>query len=108
MARWARTVNRCVFVLFSVCNYKLTALQRLNMSYWNELVQTYFTEKATMKLTLWKDNQQVEAKPFGAFSNRDDAVYNILTAEFRNRLSYLPAVFPRYQSIRSQNPDSHH
>ena len=37
------------------------------MKYWTELVSQYFTERATMKLTLWKDNQQVEAKPFGAF-----------------------------------------
>ncbi|TBU27697.1 LIM-domain binding protein-domain-containing protein [Dichomitus squalens] len=38
--------------------------QRLNMSYWTTVVSKYFSEKATMKLTLWKDNQQVEAKPF--------------------------------------------
>ncbi|PIL36623.1 hypothetical protein GSI_00312 [Ganoderma sinense ZZ0214-1] len=37
---------------------------RLNMSYWLNFVGQYFTEKATIKLTLWKDNQQVEAKPF--------------------------------------------
>ena len=35
------------------------------MQYWQQIVQMYFSEKATMKLTLWKDNQQVEAKPFG-------------------------------------------
>lgn len=44
----------------------LLALQRLNLTYWNTLVDQFFTDKATMKLTLWKDNQQVEAKPFGA------------------------------------------
>ncbi|TFK88377.1 hypothetical protein K466DRAFT_547216 [Polyporus arcularius HHB13444] len=38
--------------------------ERLKMSYWNRVVQMYFSEKATIKLTLWKDNQQVEAKPF--------------------------------------------
>ncbi|KAI0643633.1 LIM-domain binding protein-domain-containing protein [Trametes meyenii] len=37
---------------------------RLKQSYWASLVANFFTEKATMKLTLWKDNQQVEAKPF--------------------------------------------
>lgn len=36
------------------------------MTYWMNFVASYFTEKSTMKLTLWKDNQQVEAKPFGA------------------------------------------
>ena len=40
-------------------------LQRLKQSYWTNVVTTYFTEKATMKLTLWKDNQRSEAKPFG-------------------------------------------
>ncbi len=48
-----------------VRTYELTLLQRLKMSYWNRVVQMYFSEKATIKLTLWKDNQQVEAKPFG-------------------------------------------
>ncbi|KAI1788972.1 LIM-domain binding protein-domain-containing protein [Ganoderma leucocontextum] len=37
---------------------------RLNMSYWTNFVAMYFTEKSTIKLTLWKDNQQAEAKPF--------------------------------------------
>ncbi|KAJ8502075.1 hypothetical protein ONZ51_g198 [Trametes cubensis] len=37
---------------------------RLKQSYWTNVVTTYFTEKATMKLTLWKDNQRSEAKPF--------------------------------------------
>ncbi|KAI0366206.1 hypothetical protein BV20DRAFT_662877 [Pilatotrama ljubarskyi] len=37
---------------------------RLKQSYWESIVGQFFTEKATMKLTLWKDNQQVEAKPF--------------------------------------------
>lgn len=48
-----------------VLTLQLTLLQRLKMSYWKHVVQTYFSEKATIKLTLWKDNQQVEAKPFG-------------------------------------------
>nr|VWO98933.1 Acyl-CoA desaturase (EC [Ganoderma boninense] len=37
---------------------------RLNMGYWFNVAGQYFTEKSTIKLTLWKDNQQVEAKPF--------------------------------------------
>lgn len=28
-------------------------------------MKKYFTSKATMKITLWKDNQRQEAKPFG-------------------------------------------
>lgn len=31
--------------------------------FWEKLVQEYFTPKAIMKMTLWKDNQKVEAKP---------------------------------------------
>ncbi|TDL29109.1 hypothetical protein BD410DRAFT_710621 [Rickenella mellea] len=37
---------------------------RLQLSYWENLVKEYFTSKAVMKLTLWKDNQRNEAKPF--------------------------------------------
>ena len=50
----------------SVSHSSIDSLQRLNMTYWMNFVASYFTEKSTMKLTLWKDNQQVEAKPFGA------------------------------------------
>ncbi|KAI0346946.1 hypothetical protein BDW22DRAFT_1425038 [Trametopsis cervina] len=38
--------------------------QKLQLSYWEELVSEYFTSKATFKFTLWKDNQRLEAKPF--------------------------------------------
>ncbi|KAH9956784.1 LIM-domain binding protein, partial [Russula dissimulans] len=31
---------------------------------WESLVEEYFTTSATLKLTLWKDNQRVEAKIF--------------------------------------------
>ncbi|KAL4082163.1 LIM-domain binding protein-domain-containing protein [Scleroderma yunnanense] len=31
--------------------------------FWESLVREYFTPKAIMKITLWKDNQKVEAKP---------------------------------------------
>ncbi|KAH9942987.1 LIM-domain binding protein-domain-containing protein [Epithele typhae] len=37
---------------------------RLKEGFWLEFVQSFFVEKAAMKLTLWKDNQHVEAKPF--------------------------------------------
>ncbi|KAF9458019.1 LIM-domain binding protein-domain-containing protein [Collybia nuda] len=37
---------------------------KLQLSWWNELVKEYFTPKAVMKFTLWKDNQRNEAKPF--------------------------------------------
>ena len=30
-------------------------------------MRKYFTSKATMKITLWKENQRQEAKPFGAY-----------------------------------------
>ncbi|KAI9572422.1 LIM-domain binding protein [Boletus coccyginus] len=34
------------------------------LSYWDGVVRDYFTPKAIMKVTLWKDNQRNEAKPF--------------------------------------------
>ncbi|KZT74462.1 hypothetical protein DAEQUDRAFT_807589 [Daedalea quercina L-15889] len=34
------------------------------MPFWDRFVRKYFTPKATMKITLWKDNQRQEAKPF--------------------------------------------
>ncbi|KAF9224417.1 hypothetical protein BS17DRAFT_801871 [Gyrodon lividus] len=34
------------------------------LSHWDALVREYFTPKAIMKVTLWKDNQRSEAKPF--------------------------------------------
>ncbi|KAG9317073.1 LIM-domain binding protein-domain-containing protein [Chiua virens] len=34
------------------------------LSYWSSIVREYFTPKAIMKVTLWKDNQKNEAKPF--------------------------------------------
>ncbi|TFK22192.1 hypothetical protein FA15DRAFT_671796 [Coprinopsis marcescibilis] len=37
---------------------------KLSLSFWNELVKEYFTPKALVKFTLWKDNQRNEAKPF--------------------------------------------
>lgn len=41
--------------------------QKLQLSWWNDLIKEYFTPKAVMKLTLWKDNQRNEAKPFGKY-----------------------------------------
>ncbi|KAI0289515.1 LIM-domain binding protein-domain-containing protein [Russula brevipes] len=38
--------------------------QKLQLSHWANLVNEYFTSTATLKLTLWKDNQRVEAKVF--------------------------------------------
>ncbi|OCH85036.1 hypothetical protein OBBRIDRAFT_740580 [Obba rivulosa] len=37
---------------------------RLQLSHWENLVETFFTDYAVMRLTLWKDNQRTEAKPF--------------------------------------------
>ncbi|KAG6819458.1 hypothetical protein H0H93_011628 [Arthromyces matolae] len=39
-------------------------LEKLQLSWWSDLIKEYFTPKAIMKLTLWKDNQRNEAKPF--------------------------------------------
>ncbi|KAG5732265.1 hypothetical protein E4T56_gene11460 [Termitomyces sp. T112] len=38
--------------------------QKLQLSWWKDLINEYFTPKAMMKFTLWKDNQRNEAKPF--------------------------------------------
>lgn len=37
---------------------------KLSLAWWNSLVKEYFTPKASFRLTLWKDNEQSEAKPF--------------------------------------------
>jgi len=39
--------------------------QKLGLVFWENLVKDYFTPKAILKYTLWKDNQRNEAKPFG-------------------------------------------
>lgn len=39
--------------------------QKLQLSHWIGLVEEFFLASATLKLTLWKDNQKVEAKVFG-------------------------------------------
>lgn len=46
-------------------SYQEKSTSRLQLSHWDSLVKEYFTSRATMKLTLWKENQQYEAKPFG-------------------------------------------
>lgn len=39
--------------------------QKHQLSWWNELIREYFTPRAIMRFTLWKDNLRSEAKPFG-------------------------------------------
>ncbi|KAJ7762723.1 LIM-domain binding protein-domain-containing protein [Mycena maculata] len=41
-----------------------TQSQKLKLSYWDTLIREYFTPKAIMKLTLWRDSMKNEAKPF--------------------------------------------
>jgi hypothetical protein len=36
--------------------------------HWEEVMQDFFTPTTLWKLTLWKDNERREAKPFGKFS----------------------------------------
>ncbi|KAF8628168.1 hypothetical protein AX17_006038 [Amanita inopinata Kibby_2008] len=38
--------------------------KKLHLSWWEECVKEYFAPSAVMKITLWKDNQRTEAKPF--------------------------------------------
>ncbi|KAJ8086059.1 hypothetical protein PM082_004878 [Marasmius tenuissimus] len=49
---------------FSGCLATENKTQKLQLAWWNELVREYFTPKAMMKYTLWKDNQRTEAKVF--------------------------------------------
>lgn len=37
------------------------------MKFWEATVREYFTPRARLRFTLWKDNLQQEAKPFGAY-----------------------------------------
>ncbi|KDQ65091.1 hypothetical protein JAAARDRAFT_247815 [Jaapia argillacea MUCL 33604] len=37
---------------------------KLRLEYWDQIVDEYFTRDSQLKLTLWKDNQRNEAKPF--------------------------------------------
>lgn len=39
--------------------------RKLSLSFWDNVVKDYFTPDASFKLTLWKENQRLEAKPFG-------------------------------------------
>jgi len=48
-----------------VLGARLTNNQKLGLMFWENLVKDYFTPKAILKYTLWKDNQRNEAKPFG-------------------------------------------
>ncbi|KAL0062631.1 hypothetical protein AAF712_010468 [Marasmius tenuissimus] len=40
-------------------------IEKHQLAWWNDIVREYFTPKAIMKLTLWKDNKRLEAKIFG-------------------------------------------
>ena len=41
--------------------------QKHHLGYWNDLIREYFTPEAVMSLVFWKDNQRLEAKPFGEY-----------------------------------------
>lgn len=75
-------------------------LHKLQLSFWNDLVKTYFTPKAVMKFTLWKDNQRLEAKPFGEW-----LLFACLCSllpmcrHSRNRRTHSSAILPRNYSI---------
>lgn len=45
--------------------YLTNDYKKLGLTFWENLVKEYFTSKAILKYTLWKDNQRNEAKPFG-------------------------------------------
>ncbi|KAH9950147.1 LIM-domain binding protein-domain-containing protein [Amylocystis lapponica] len=37
---------------------------KMELSYWERFVRDFYTPKSVLKITLWKDNQRNEAKPF--------------------------------------------
>ncbi|KAJ8514876.1 hypothetical protein ONZ45_g7622 [Pleurotus djamor] len=38
--------------------------KKMRLDWWQDLIKEYFSPKAIMKFTLWKDSQRQEAKPF--------------------------------------------
>lgn len=83
--------------------------QKHNLSFWNDLIREYFTPSAIMRLTLWKDNQRIEAKPFGEY------FYRFLLSRYlfmrdsrfccRNRRPNLAKIFFGYNPIWCQIHD---
>jgi hypothetical protein len=66
-------------------------------------VKDYFTPKAIMKLTLWKDNQRNELKLFGQLPILQIIRFDsIIYSNIRDRLPYPPAVFSRHHAMRCQ------
>lgn len=65
LASESRTVRLNEFLNLCYFELRIIFLQKLQLSWWSDLIKEYFTPKAVMKLTLWKDNQRNEAKPFG-------------------------------------------
>jgi LIM-domain binding protein len=47
------------------CPFLLTFSQRLEFDHWDKIINDFFYPTANLKLTLWKDNDRREAKPFG-------------------------------------------
>ena len=43
----------------------LSLKQRLQLNYWNEVVNDFFMPTAGIKFTFWKSDPRAEAKPFG-------------------------------------------
>lgn len=72
--------------------------QKLQLSWWNDLIKEFFTPKAVMKFTLWKDNQRNEAKPFGQSPCR-----MFVAAILRTTTEIGVPILPRFFLVTTQS-----
>jgi hypothetical protein len=69
-------------------------------------VKDYFTAKAIMKFTLWKDNQRNEAKPFGGSHSQLIHFGSFIHPDIRDRRPYPAPVFSCHYAIWCQIHDA--
>lgn len=102
-----KTVSRGVVLFMSSCVDRIFHwLQKLQLSWWNDLIKEYFTPKAVMKFTLWKDNQRNEAKPFGSSSILCLHFRSDLLNVHRNRRANTTTIFSCNNTIWCQIHDT--
>jgi hypothetical protein len=86
--------------------FRLTIPQKLHLSFWDELIKEYFTPKASVNVTLWKDNQGVEAKQFGSFTYLAFVLFLILIffwAPFSVCSEIGVPILPRFFLVTTQS-----
>ncbi|KAK7059486.1 hypothetical protein R3P38DRAFT_3167892 [Favolaschia claudopus] len=72
--------------------------QKMHLSYWDNLIREYFTPKAIIKLTLWRDIMKNEAKPFGVSPDRSLSYSS--RSRSRNWRSDISSILPCNNTIR--------